>query len=69
MIKISLYKKKTNHIFLFLGVYVAIVPILMEQGDQDTITLNNVNFTAIALKFLAVMKPEKACLHHEALKL
>ncbi len=51
------------------GVYVAIVPILMEQYDQEIIALNNVNFTAIALKFLAAMQPNRTCLHHQALEL
>ena len=41
----------------------------MEQDPQNSVTLNNVNFTRIALKFLAAMQPNKACLHHEALKL
>ena len=52
-----------------LAIYVAVVPILMEQNEQDPIRLHNVNYTAIALKFLSVMLPEKACLHHQALKL
>ena len=52
-----------------LGVYVAIVPILMEQSDQSSITLYNVNFTAIALKFLTVMLPDKSCLHQKALEM
>jgi hypothetical protein len=56
-------------LFLIIGVYVAIVPILMEQNDQETVTLNNINFTAIALKFLAAMQPNKTCLHHKALEL
>ncbi|CAF2707038.1 unnamed protein product [Rotaria sp. Silwood2] len=51
------------------GAYVAIVPILMEQNNQDSVTLNNVNFTAIALKFLTAMQPDKACLYHKALQL
>jgi archaellum biogenesis protein FlaJ (TadC family) len=55
--------------FLVLGIYVAIVPILMEQSNQEIITLNNVNFTAITLKFLAAMQPNKTCLHHKALEL
>lgn len=47
----------------------AVVPILMEQGDQEMITLNNVNFTEITLKFLAAMQPNRTCLHHQALEL
>ncbi len=54
---------------MVLGIYVAIVPILMEQSNQEIITLNNVNFTAITLKFLAAMQPNKTCLHHKALEL
>ena len=57
-------------IFHFLlGVYVAIVPILMEQNDQEAITLHHVNFTSTTLKFLAAMQPDKTCLHHQALEL
>ena len=41
----------------------------MEQTDQETIILHNVNFTEIALKFLAAMQPNKTCLHHQALEL
>ncbi len=41
----------------------------MEQNSQDTITLHNVNFTEIALKFLAIMQPDKACLYEKALEL
>jgi hypothetical protein len=41
----------------------------MEQYDQEIIALNNVNFTAIALKFLAAMQPNRTCLHHQALEL
>ena len=52
-----------------LAIYVAVVPIFMEQNEQDPIRLNNVNYTAIALKFLSVMLPDKACLHHQALQL
>lgn len=51
------------------GVFVAIVPILMEQGNQEIITLHNVNFTEITLKFLAAMQPNRTCLHHQALEL
>ncbi len=54
---------------LILGVYVAIVPIIMEQNNEEMISLNTVNFTAIALKFLAAMQPNKTCLHHKALEL
>ncbi len=55
--------------FFVSGVYVAIVPIIMEQYDQEIIALDNVNFTGIALKFLAVMEPNKTCLHQQALEL
>ena len=41
----------------------------MEQTNQDMIILNNVNFTAITLKFLAAMQPNRTCLHHQALEL
>jgi len=59
-----------SYVIVFVsGVYVAIVPILMEQHDQEIVTLNNVNFTGIALKFLAAMQPNKTCLHHQALEL
>ncbi|CAF1272806.1 unnamed protein product [Rotaria sp. Silwood1] len=51
------------------GAYVAIVPILMEQNNQEPVTLHNVNFTEISLKFLAAMQPDKTCLHHQALEL
>ena len=51
------------------GVYVAIVPILMEQSEQDVISLHSINFTDVTLKFLAVMQPNKTCLHHQALEL
>jgi hypothetical protein len=44
-------------------------PDLAELRDQEIITLNHINFTAIALKFLAVMQPDKACLHDQALEL
>jgi carboxylesterase type B len=62
-------KSIVSYCFVLLGVYVAIVPILMEQSDQEVITLNNVNFTDIALKFLVAMQPDKTCLHHKALEL
>lgn len=62
--------KSVFHISSFwLGVFVAIVPILMEQTDQDLIVLNNVNLTAITLKFLAEMQPNRTCLHQQALEL
>ncbi|CAF0725477.1 unnamed protein product [Rotaria sordida] len=51
------------------GIYVAIVPIFIEQRHQEPITLHNVNFTAVTLKFLAAMQPDKTCLHHKALEL
>ncbi|CAF1503813.1 unnamed protein product [Rotaria magnacalcarata] len=51
------------------GVYVAVVPILMEQHDQEIVALSHINFTEIALKFLAAMQPNKTCLHHQALEL
>ncbi|UJR37853.1 hypothetical protein I4U23_030543 [Adineta vaga] len=51
------------------GVYVAIVPIIMEQSNPETITLDNVNFTEITLKFLSTMQPDKTCLHQKALEL
>jgi len=54
---------------LLLGIYVAMVPILIEQHDQEFIMLNNVNFTEISLKFLAEMLPDKTCLHEQALEL
>jgi hypothetical protein len=41
----------------------------MEQYNQEVITLDNVNFTEITLKFLAAMQPDKICLHHKALEL
>lgn len=47
----------------------AIVPILMEQPNQENVILHDVNFTAIALKFLAAMQPDKTCLHQKALEL
>ncbi|CAF4212144.1 unnamed protein product [Rotaria socialis] len=50
------------------GVYVAVVPILMEQHNQEIVAVSHVNFTAVALKFLAAMQPDKACLHHQALE-
>ncbi|CAF4264154.1 unnamed protein product, partial [Rotaria sordida] len=49
--------------------YVAIVPILIEQSNQEYITLHNVNFTEISLKFLAAMLPDKTCLYEKALEL
>ncbi|CAF0755727.1 unnamed protein product [Adineta steineri] len=51
------------------GVYVAIVPILMEQYDQDAITLHNINFTEITLKFLKAMQPDKTCLYKKAFEI
>ncbi|CAF3708847.1 unnamed protein product [Adineta steineri] len=51
------------------GIYVAIVPILIEQPDDEFIILNNMNFTEISLKFLATMQPNKTCLHKQALEL
>jgi hypothetical protein len=45
------------------------VPILIEQHDQEFIMLNNVNFTEISLKFLAEMLADKTCLHEQALEL
>ncbi|CAF1061908.1 unnamed protein product [Adineta ricciae] len=51
------------------GVYVAIVPIIMEQSNPEIITLHNVNFTEVTLKFLDAMQPDKTCLHQKALEL
>ncbi len=45
------------------------VPILLEQHDQEYILLNNVNFTEISLKFLSEMHADKTCLHEQALEL
>ena len=42
---------------------------MIEQNSQDVVTLHNVNFTEVALKFLAAMKPDQSCLYHQALKL
>ena len=53
----------------FLGAYVAVVPILMESENQETIILHNVNYTDLSLKFLLAMQPEKTCLHEKALEL
>lgn len=54
--------------FFLLGIYVAVVPILMEQQNQDVVAANTVNFTAITFKFLAAMQPDRACLYHKALE-
>jgi hypothetical protein len=48
---------------------VAIVPILIDQANQESITLTNINFTEISLKFLAAMQPDKICLHKKAIEL
>ncbi|CAF4853426.1 unnamed protein product, partial [Rotaria socialis] len=37
--------------------------------NQEIVAVSHVNFTAVALKFLAAMQPDKACLHHQALEL
>ena len=57
------------YLYNFAGVYVAIVPIIMEQSNPEIITLHNVNFTEVTLKFLNAMQPDKTCLHQKALKL
>lgn len=54
---------------VFLGAYVAVVPIIMESENQETIILHNVNYTDLSLKFLDAMQPEKTCLHEKALEL
>ena len=60
----------TSSVLSFIiGIYIAIVPILMEQEDHETVMVKNANLTAIALKFLTAMQPNKSCLHHKALKL
>jgi hypothetical protein len=41
----------------------------MEQNEQEIVTLHNVNFTAITLKFLTAMQPNRTCLHQKALEL
>jgi len=48
---------------------VSVLPLVMEQFNQDSITFDNVNFTEISLKFLAAMQPDKTCLHEKALEL
>ena len=47
----------------------AIVPIIMEQSNPELITLHNVNFTEVTIKFLDAMQPDKTCLHQKALEL
>ncbi|CAF2720133.1 unnamed protein product, partial [Rotaria sp. Silwood2] len=51
------------------GVYVAVIPINIEQSNQEATTDDNVNFTNISLKFLDAMLPDKTCLHEKALEL
>ncbi|CAF1248247.1 unnamed protein product [Rotaria sp. Silwood1] len=51
------------------GVYVAVIPIHIEQPNQEFIILDNVNITEISLKFLAAMLPDKTCLYQKALEL
>jgi len=48
---------------------VSVLPLVMEQFNQDSITFDNVNFTEISLKFLSAMEPNKSCLHEKALEL
>lgn len=62
---------RINQLFLvtIIGIYVAIVPIIMEQSTQEVIRLDLVNFTNITLKFLAAMQPNRTCLHQKALEL
>lgn len=54
---------------LSLGIYVAVVPIMMEQNNQDSIVLNKINWTNVSLKFLTAMEPNKTCLHKSALEM
>ncbi|CAF1277864.1 unnamed protein product [Rotaria magnacalcarata] len=51
------------------GVFVAIIPVLMEQQNQTSLELDKVNYTSVSLKFLAAMQPNKTCLHKKALEL
>ncbi|CAF0863323.1 unnamed protein product [Rotaria sp. Silwood1] len=51
------------------GVYVAVIPIHIEQPNQEFIILDNVNITEISLKFLDAMLPDKTCLYQKALEL
>ncbi|CAF1428057.1 unnamed protein product, partial [Didymodactylos carnosus] len=50
------------------GLYIAVVPMLIEQEDQGISTLN-LSIVDVALKFLANIKPDSSCLYQDALKL
>ena len=59
-------RERDDETRLFLkGIFMAMVPILMEPSKS----LETVNLTEIALKFLGVTRPKQRALYHQALQL